>query len=126
MQRMGAIHRCVSHVPNSRDDRMTYKNYKEYEDYEAIEPFELPDHLVPIEPEPPRPIALPPVYDPEVLRVIAVGSRPVVNRFVRLLHRANIVHYSEWTQLVATPNPGEYMRMLTKRIPLQGDDFDLP
>ncbi|MBD2090752.1 hypothetical protein H6F67_12900 [Microcoleus sp. FACHB-1515] len=104
---------------------MNYRNYKEYEDYDAIEPFN-PDPLVPLEPEPPRPIALPPVHDPEVLRILAVGSRPVVNRFVRLLHRSNIAHSSEWTQLIPTPNPGEFMRMLTKRIPLQADDFDLP
>lgn len=77
---------------------MTYRKYRD--DYEAIEPFELPDHLVPIEPEPPRPIALPPVYDPEVLRVLAVGSRPVVNRFVRLLHRANIAHYSSFPRRI--------------------------
>ncbi|NJL19985.1 MAG: hypothetical protein HC895_02845 [Leptolyngbyaceae cyanobacterium SM1_3_5] len=103
-------------------------NYKQYrDDYEAIEPFEFPpDPLISIEPEPPRPIVLPPVSDPEVLRVIAVGSRPVVNRFVRLLHRSNIAHSSEWSQLVPTPNPGEFMRMLTKRIPLEADDFDLP
>jgi len=98
----------------------------EYEDFEAIEPFEIPDNLVPIEPEPPRPIFLPPISDPEVLRVLAVGSRPVVNRFVHLLHRSNIAHQSEWTRLIPTPNPGEFVRMLTKRIPLNANDFDLP
>ncbi|MBD2091070.1 hypothetical protein H6F67_14545 [Microcoleus sp. FACHB-1515] len=98
---------------------MTYENYR---DYDAIEPFELPEPFLPIEPEPPRPVFLPPVNDPEVLRVLAVGSRPVVDRFVHLLHCASIAHSAEWTPLIPTPNPGEFMRMLTKRIPLQSDD----
>lgn len=98
-----------------------------YEDYDSIEPFEIPpDTPIPLESELPHPVFLPPVYDPEVLRVLAVGSRPVVNQFVHLLHRKNIAHYSEWTQLIPTPNPGEFMRMLTKRIRLHADDFDLP
>lgn len=100
---------------------MTYENYED--DYDAIEPIELPEPFLPIEPEPLRPVFLPPLHDPEVLRVLAVGSRPVVNRFVHLLHRANIAHYVEWTPLIPTPNPGEFMRMLTKRIPLQPDDL---
>lgn len=100
---------------------MTYESYKD--DSDAIEPFDLPEPFLPIEPEPTRPIFLPPINDPEVVRVLAVGSKPVVNQFVHLLHRANIAHYAEWTVLIPTPNPGEFMRMLTKRIPLQPDDF---
>lgn len=62
---------------------------------------------------------LPPIDDPELLRVLAVGSRTVVNIFVHRLHQANIVHFSEWSRLLPTPNPGEWMRILTKRIPIE-------
>ncbi|MBD2092444.1 hypothetical protein H6F67_21590 [Microcoleus sp. FACHB-1515] len=67
---------------------------------------------------PPRAEFLPPVDDPEVLRVLAVGSRTVVNIFVHRLHQAGIVQFNEWSRLLPTPNPGEFMRLLTKRIPL--------
>ena len=61
---------------------------------------------------------LPPVDDPEILRVLAIGSRPVVNIFVHRLHQVNIAHFSEWSRLLPTPNPNEFMRILTKRIPI--------
>ena len=60
----------------------------------------------------------PPVDDPEILRVLAIGSRPVVNIFVHRLHQLNVAHFNEWSRLLPTPNPGEFMRILTKRIPL--------
>ena len=60
----------------------------------------------------------PPTDDPEMLRVLAIGSRAVVNIFVHRLHQANIAHFSEWSRLLPTPNPGEVMRILTKRIPI--------
>ncbi|NJL21768.1 MAG: hypothetical protein HC895_14700 [Leptolyngbyaceae cyanobacterium SM1_3_5] len=68
---------------------------------------------------PPRADFLPAVDDPEVLRVLAVGSRTVVNIFVHRLHQAGIAHFSEWSRLLPTPNPGEFMRLLTKRIPIE-------
>ncbi|MBD2090073.1 hypothetical protein H6F67_09430 [Microcoleus sp. FACHB-1515] len=59
---------------------------------------------------------LPPLDDPEILRLIAVGRRAIVNRFVYQLHQLNVAHYTDWTPLLRTPNEGEFMRMLTKRI----------
>lgn len=73
-------------------------------------------------PPPPRADFLPPIDDPEILRVVAVGSRPVVNIFVHRLHQAGIVQFNEWSRLLPTPNPGEFMRILTKRIPLERPD----
>ncbi|NJL22315.1 MAG: hypothetical protein HC895_18250 [Leptolyngbyaceae cyanobacterium SM1_3_5] len=81
----------------------------------------LPDPLTPHSrhiPAPPIADFLPPVDDPEVLRVLAVGSRTVVNIFVHRLHQTGIVHFNEWSRLLPTPNPGEFMRLLTKRIPI--------
>jgi hypothetical protein len=60
----------------------------------------------------------PPTNDPEILRVLAIGSRPVVNFFVHRLHQLNVAHFNEWSRLLPTPNQGEFMRILTKRIPL--------
>ena len=68
---------------------------------------------------PPPPDFFPPVDDPEILRVLAIGSRPVVNIFVHRLHQLNVAHFSEWSRLLPTPNPGEFMRILTKRIPIE-------
>lgn len=79
-----------------------------YEEFDGIEPYEV----LPIDrpkAHPPEPtFFLPPTYDPELLRVLAVGSRPIVDRFVHWLHRENIAHYSKWTRPIRTPNPGEY------------------
>ena len=66
----------------------------------------------------PSPDFFPPVDDPEILRVLAIGSRPVVNIFVHRLHQLNVAHFNEWSRLLPTPNPGEFMRILTKRIPI--------
>lgn len=62
---------------------------------------------------------LPPLDDPEILRLIAVGRRAIVNRFVHQLHQLNVAHYTDWTPLIRTPNQGEFMRMLTKRIVIE-------
>ncbi len=64
---------------------------------------------------------LPPADDPEILRLLAVGSRQVVNIFVHRLHQLNVAHFSEWSRLLPTPNEGEFMRILTKRILLERD-----
>ena len=61
---------------------------------------------------------LPPVDDPGILRVIAIGSRQVVNLHVHRLHQLGYADFSEWSRMLPTPNPGEFMRLLTKRIPL--------
>ncbi|NJL23262.1 MAG: hypothetical protein HC895_24470 [Leptolyngbyaceae cyanobacterium SM1_3_5] len=42
-----------------------------------------------------------------------------MNRFVHRLHQLNVAYYSEWTPLLRTPNQGEFMRMLTKRIVIE-------
>ena len=60
----------------------------------------------------------PPAGDPEILRVLAIGSRRVVNTFVHRLHQLNVAHFNEWSRLIPTPNEGEFMRILTKRSPL--------
>lgn len=43
---------------------------------------------------------LPPLDDPKILRLIAVGRRPIVNRFVHRLHQLNVAHYNDWTPLL--------------------------
>ncbi|NEQ28990.1 MAG: hypothetical protein F6K28_60625 [Microcoleus sp. SIO2G3] len=77
----------------------------------------MTEESVPV-PAPQQPATefFPPTDDPEILRVLAIGSREVVNIFVHRLHQANIAHFNEWSRLLPTPNPGEVMRILTKRI----------
>jgi hypothetical protein len=37
---------------------------------------------------------------------------------VHRLHQLNVAHFNEWSRLLPTPNQGEFMRILTKRIPI--------
>jgi len=53
---------------------------------------------------------------PEVLRVLAIGSPPVVHSCVLTLYRLGYARSEEWSQPLPTVNPGEVMRILTKRI----------
>ncbi|NEQ26381.1 MAG: hypothetical protein F6K28_46590 [Microcoleus sp. SIO2G3] len=59
---------------------------------------------------------LPAVNDPEILRVIAVGPPAVVNDYVIRQQQLGYAELHEWSRAVPTPNPGEVMRMLTKRV----------
>ena len=65
---------------------------------------------------PPSSGFLPPVNDPEILRIIAVGPPAVVNIYVLRQHQLGYAEPSEWSRAIPTPNPGEVMRLLTKRI----------
>jgi hypothetical protein len=55
---------------------------------------------------------------PEILRVLAIGSPEVVNNFVMSLFRYGYARPDEWSRQLPTVNPGEVMRILTKRISL--------
>ena len=56
---------------------------------------------------------------PEVLRVLAIGSLEVVNSCVLTLYRLGYARPEDWSQPLPTVNPGEVMRILTKRLMLQ-------
>ncbi|NJN88227.1 MAG: hypothetical protein HC881_20455 [Leptolyngbyaceae cyanobacterium SL_7_1] len=55
---------------------------------------------------------------PDVLRVLAIGSPQVVNCFVMTLFQYGYARPEEWSRQLPTVNPGEVMRILTKRINL--------
>jgi hypothetical protein len=51
----------------------------------------------------------------EVLRVLAIGSLDAVNSCVRTLYKLKYAYPGEWSQALPTGNPGEVMRILTRR-----------
>lgn len=53
---------------------------------------------------------------PDILRVLAIGSPQVVQLFVMTLFRYGYARPDEWSRQLPTVNPGEVMRILTKRI----------
>lgn len=55
---------------------------------------------------------------PDLLRVIAIGSPQVVQLFVMTQFRYGYARPDEWSRQLPTVNPGEVMRILTKRISL--------
>jgi hypothetical protein len=58
--------------------------------------------------------------NPEVLRVLAIGSPAVVDDCVKTLFRLGYARPEEWSPPLPTPNLGEVMRILTKRVPSKG------
>jgi hypothetical protein len=52
----------------------------------------------------------------DLLRVLAIGSPPVVDSFVMSLFQLGYARPDEWSRQLPTINPGEVMRILTKRI----------
>jgi hypothetical protein len=59
-----------------------------------------------------------PTGDYESVRVIIFGSQYGVNYTIRWLYRLNFAQVSEWSFLMPAPNQGEFMSIVTKRIPL--------
>lgn len=55
---------------------------------------------------------------PDILRVLAIGSPPAVHSCVLTLYRLGYARPEEWSQPLPTVNPGEVMRILTKRVML--------
>ena len=55
---------------------------------------------------------------PDLLRVIAIGNPQIVQRFVVTLFRYGYARPDEWSRQLPTVNPGEVMRILTKRVNL--------
>ena len=55
---------------------------------------------------------------PDLLRVIAIGSPQMVQLFVITLFRYGYARPDEWSRQMSTVNPGEVMRILTKRLML--------
>ena len=69
------------------------------------------------EPQPPL-IDLRDQPSPDILRLLAIGSPPVVNSCVITLYRLGYARPEEWSRPLPTVNPNEVMRILTKRMPL--------
>ncbi|WP_204139031.1 hypothetical protein [Halomicronema sp. CCY15110] len=57
---------------------------------------------------------------PDILRVLAIGSPQVVHSCVLTLYRLGYARPEDWSQPLPTVNPGEVMRILTKRV-MQSD-----
>lgn len=55
---------------------------------------------------------------PGVLRVLAIGSPQAVDDCVMTLFRLGYARPEDWSRLLPTNNPGEVMRILTKRVAL--------
>ena len=55
---------------------------------------------------------------PEILRVLAIGSPQIVNNFVMTMFQLGYARPEEWSRQLPTVNPGEIMRILTKRVML--------
>lgn len=55
---------------------------------------------------------------PDILRVLAIGSPGVVESCVMTLYRLGYARPEEWSIALPTVNPGEVMRILTKRVML--------
>ncbi|PSN13870.1 hypothetical protein C7293_14090 [filamentous cyanobacterium CCT1] len=53
---------------------------------------------------------------PDILRLLAIGSPPVVNGCVITLYRLGYARPEEWSRPLPTVNPNEVMRILTKRM----------
>lgn len=53
---------------------------------------------------------------PDLLRVIAIGSPQVVQFCVSRLFQLGYARPDEWSRQLPTVNPGEVMRILTKRV----------
>jgi len=53
---------------------------------------------------------------PDILRVIAIGSPQMVQLFIMTQFRYGYARPDEWSRQLPTVNPGEVMRILTKRI----------
>jgi hypothetical protein len=53
---------------------------------------------------------------PDVLRVLAIGSPQIVDSFVMTLFHWGYARPEDWSRPLPTINPGEVMRILTKRI----------
>lgn len=55
---------------------------------------------------------------PELLRVLAIGSPQIVQLFVMTLFSYGYARPEEWSRQLPTVNPGEVVRILTKRVSL--------
>ncbi len=55
---------------------------------------------------------------PDILRVLAIGSPQVVNDCVLTLFQLGYARPEDWSRPLPTVNPGEVMRILTKRVSL--------
>ena len=69
----------------------------------------------------PQPLAQPLIDlrdqpSPDILRVLAIGSPQVVQSCVLTLYRLGYARPEDWSHPLPTVNPGEVMRILTKRI----------
>ena len=71
------------------------------------------------DPEPQQPVIdLRDQPSPDILRLLAIGSPPVVNGCVITLYRLGYARPEEWSRQLPTVNPNEVMRILTKRMTL--------
>jgi hypothetical protein len=69
--------------------------------------FRSPDHLL---------IDLRDRPAPDMLRVLAIGSPQVVDSFVMTVFHWGYARPEDWSRPLPTINPGEVMRILTKRV----------
>ncbi|WP_293354854.1 MULTISPECIES: peptide ABC transporter substrate-binding protein [unclassified Microcoleus] len=54
----------------------------------------------------------------ERVRIMVFGSSYGVTYTIRWLYRLQFAHISEWSFLMPAPSEGEFMSIITKRIPL--------
>lgn len=57
----------------------------------------------------------------EILKIILISSRLIVNRTIHSLHHNNFAQVSDWSPIVPTQNPGEAISILIKYFPITGN-----
>ena len=55
---------------------------------------------------------------PDILRLLAIGSPQVVESCVATLFQLGYARPEDWSRPIPTINPGEVMRIMTKRVSL--------
>jgi hypothetical protein len=92
-------------------------------DTELILAFEVStEHLNSDSTQPPaKKQNLPASANREVLKIILISSRPVINRTIHSLHHNNFAQVSDWSPIVPTQNPGEAISILVKYFAVTGN-----
>ncbi|MGJ3251925.1 MAG: hypothetical protein ACFE0J_12445 [Elainellaceae cyanobacterium] len=55
--------------------------------------------------------------DPRILRILDIGTLDAVNHHIMVQYQLRYAEPREWSRALPTINPGEVMRILTKRMP---------
>ncbi len=66
-----------------------------------------------------KPKQPPPQNTVEPIKHLLIGSKKTVYATIHHLHVLNYAHATDWSDLVPTANPGEFMSVLKKQLVIQ-------